>query len=229
MQRMFTLTDATNESAFLAALAEEGVEVTVLDRNGNEVRFATDAPQRSITSIATLHGWEVTDWYDRTPVEATPPAKSDDDGDEFNDDDDDDDDDDDESLNIGDTAQSVFSRIADLVDQSPMLPEPRRLAVAATLRQMGEIGGSLALTANDVKLAYHRLSFGRDDDGPKVTVRRDTCREIAALILEDDSAQSLHRVVAVMERIAEHFEHSSDPRHISIRDTARREARELMV
>lgn len=123
------------------------------------------------------------------------------------------------------TARTILIQIAGLAEAG-LTPPPRAAATAATLRQIAEIGGELELTLEDCKSAYDLLGFPRGDDQPAVAARRATCREISALIPGTGygGEQLLRRV---LERVAQHFAASSDPRQAAIASTAAREAAEI--
>jgi hypothetical protein len=124
-------------------------------------------------------------------------------------------------------AKEVFELLATHAT-TRLQPAGRGAATAATLRQIGDVAADLPLDIADVRTGFDALAQAIDADPPPIAARRRTCAELA-LIAEafDTSGGSRAALATVFDRVASHFEDSGDPRHVSMCDTANREAAEL--
>lgn len=124
------------------------------------------------------------------------------------------------------TAAVTLDSLADLAAAN-LQPEGRAAAIAASLRQIAEIGGDLALTAADCVVGFTALAQPKsEDEHGRVTSRRRTCGELASLTDDAEGGDS-SRLAAVLRAIESRFAGSDDPRQKSMADTAAREASEL--
>jgi hypothetical protein len=123
------------------------------------------------------------------------------------------------------TARSTLDHVAALVERS-LSPEARASATAATLRQIGEIGGDAFVTPGILSRAMNILASGRDTDTPPISSRRRTCGEIADLIGHDPMSAP-DRMVPVLRAVAIALSGTSDPRQAAIAATVSREADEI--
>lgn len=114
-------------------------------------------------------------------------------------------------------------------------PVARGEALAAELRQLGELAGNLPLTLVDVSIAYGLLQRPGPGDDARVTQRRFTCADIARSAgpfanyawekpLMD---RARTRMAAVLDALIAGLTPSADPRHRAMGETARRESAEL--
>jgi hypothetical protein len=131
------------------------------------------------------------------------------------------------------TALASSSRqLADNADNA----ERRRAAMAASLRQLADLGGeaALAVSTADLSMAFDRLEWPVTGDSPAVTARRATCAELGDLaatcsadgrpsVIAPDAAERCR----ALWRAWAHIEAGGDPRLEAMRATARREAVEL--
>jgi len=132
------------------------------------------------------------------------------------------------------TAKSTMYRIASYVATN-VLPAARGSTIAATLRQIGDIGDNLPLAPSDVCLAYMMLAQPSKGDDPRTQQRRLTCDAIAGVAANLEfvnwenppRSRACERMRAVISAVAEMTAPSDDPRHVSMVETARREAIEL--
>jgi hypothetical protein len=137
------------------------------------------------------------------------------------------------------TALSTLSYIADLVSRAERIqPTARREAIAASLRQIGEIAGDLPLTVQQVVDAFSYLgrapAGSRDDD--RTAARRATLHQIVDAVgdavLEWELADSVSGLdfepwLAVLSTAIAALDGSRDPRHRAMVATFRRERGEL--
>ena len=137
------------------------------------------------------------------------------------------------------TTKQVLENVASLV-AAGLTPPARAAATAATIRQLGEIasaGDELGLSAADVHAGYAQLAAARPGDDARIAARRATCGEITVLIEQGSEtipgikwspgAGDSLKFAALLDRVAEQFAGSTDPRQIAITQTALREATEL--
>lgn len=139
------------------------------------------------------------------------------------------------------TARETFNALAGLVVRE-LQPYSRATAIAATLRQIGDLAGDLPLTMADAASGFQRVSIARGEAEPgNVTGRRLTCRELAGLAFmslpesrETESGPPAVeirtvplRLAAVFRAVVDAWGTSTDPREAAIAATAQREASEI--
>ncbi len=126
-------------------------------------------------------------------------------------------------MNAKTTLAAVADRIA-----SNLTPPERAQAVAASFRQLGEIGGELPLDLSDVKAALTIVGMLDPEDPEPVLNRRVTCRQISRLIGDGEDRNPDPRAYAtVLNFLLGAFEGSTDPRQQAMRMTAERESGEI--
>lgn len=111
-------------------------------------------------------------------------------------------------------------------------PPGRGAAIAASLRQVGELAADLPLDLIDAGTGFYALSQPRPEDkgdqSEKIATRRRTCADLAQIAQAYDlSGGDVQRLAAVLERVAVRFGGSTDPRQDAMAWTAAREAKEL--
>lgn len=114
-----------------------------------------------------------------------------------------------------------------------LTPPARGAAIAASLRQVGEIGGALPLDIIDAHAGFSLLSKPRPEDAgdnsEKIAARRKTCGDIALIcegIAGPDHGDP-RKLAAVFECVVAQFAGSTDPRQDAMAWTASREFNEL--
>jgi hypothetical protein len=116
-----------------------------------------------------------------------------------------------------------------------VLPAARGSTIAASLRQIGDIGDNLVLAPSDVCLAYMMLAQPSKGDDNACAQQRLTYSAIADVAgpmefinwENPPRPRARERMRAVMTAVAAALTSSADPRHVSMGETARRAALEL--
>jgi hypothetical protein len=129
------------------------------------------------------------------------------------------------------TAKECFETIAQHAAKV-LTPPARGAAVAASLRQIGELAADLPLDLIDAGTGFYVLSQTREEDAgdnsERIAARRKTCGELAGIAQSyDPSGGDILRLAAVFDRVVERFTGSADPRQDAMAWTAAREATEL--
>lgn len=116
---------------------------------------------------------------------------------------------------------SLASRVRETIQ-----PDARATALAATIEQLATITPDA--TAASLAAGFRAVSITDPADGPREIARRNTCRELVDLLgVEPSIAPDMQGAREIWSAWAQHFEASSDPRHMAMAQTFRREVVEM--
>ena len=132
------------------------------------------------------------------------------------------------------TACATFHQLADQV-HGHLTPAGRATAVAASLRQIGDLAGDLPLSLTAAAASYQILALAQPSDTPPTLTRRATCLELADLAGQQipidgpatsilDRLADLSHMVAILDHLAKAFGQSAMAK---MAKTAMRESSEL--
>ncbi len=128
---------------------------------------------------------------------------------------------------VTNTARTTFHQLASLVLER-MHPAGRARAIAETLRQEGDIAGSMPLVPGDAFVGFRALAPRRTAaEPPHIADRRAMCAELAALIGPEAPGGDPLALARVLRAVERQLFGSPDGRQAAIAARAGREASEI--